>query len=252
MRMRLLVVAVFCVCMLSADVMYEMTVTTTTTSTLLKDTEMNHRVFIKDDAARVEETIVQPDSSEHVRIMIYRFDRGVIWTIDMDNKQYTETVLSDTDQDLGDMLELEPLFENPDVSINETGARKKIVGKDCKEVIITKAETSDSLDLEISTTLWVTQELDSCEEFVAFYRKIEALYDPLSYPEDSIEQTITARLPGEMHEVEGFILQSSRQMTISRCGLSICMRLESVFTKFDDKPITQMVFEIPPGFTLHE
>lgn len=253
MRMSLFVITVFCSCMLSADVMYEKTVTTTATSEMFPATEVRHRVFIKGDAARVEASIILSEQSELIHVKIYRFDRGVVWTLDMDNKQYTETALTDTVTIRDEVPEPEPLMDDPEITVTQTGATKTIVGKTCEEVIMLMAELSDSVKTELTVTMWVTQELDSCEELIAFNRRRGEMDNLLSYPAgEGREQTTATRLPIEMNAVKGFPLQVSDQMTISRGDMSMCMKTESVFTKLDDKPISQLVFEIPQGFTLQE
>ncbi len=255
MRLSLLAIAVFCVCWLSADVMYEKTVTTATTSELVQGTEIHHRVFIKGDAARVERSILHPEHGEITQVMIYRFDRGVVWNLDMDNRQYAETVLTDTVRDIETAPGPQPLMDDPEITVTETGNTKTIVGKTCEEVIISMAELSDSMKIEVTVTMWVTQELDSCEELIAFNQKRGEVDDLLSCPFPagaSREQTTAALLPIEMNAVKGFPLQVSDQMTMTFGDMSMCMKTESVFTKLDDKPISQLVFEIPYGFTLRE
>ena len=172
MRLSSLTTVLLFSCMLHADIMYEMTLTTTTASTLLTGAEMERRVFIKGDAARVEEIVSRPETGEQTRILIYRFDRGLVWTLDMDGKQYTETLLADTVVRIEGRDEPQPFFERPEISINRTGNKKTIVDKECEEVIISLIEVSDSLKTEQNITMWVTQELDSCEEFIMFHRKL--------------------------------------------------------------------------------
>ena len=252
MRLSLFVIMAFCGCMLSADVMYEKTFTTTTTGELLPASEVHHRVFIKGDAARVEMSIILSENIELTSVTIYRFDRGVVWNLDMDNKQYTETVLTDSLARSEQVPRTQPLMDDPEITVTETGATRTIVGKSCDEVIISMAELSDSVKTELTITMWVTQELDSCEELIKFDRKRGEIDDLLSHPGNGRVQTTAVRLPIETNTISGFPLQTSDRMTISSGDMSICMQSEYVFTKLDDKPISQMVFEIPPGFTLQE
>lgn len=246
-------VTVLCIgCALYADVMYEKTITTATTSTLVRGTEVNRRVFIKGEAARVEETLFHPDSGEYVSITIYRFDRGLVWTLDMDNRHYTETALEDTVLFSRDFGESEPLFQTPQITVQETGATKNIVGKKCEEVVVSVVEISDTMKTELNVTMWVTQELDSCEEFIMFHRKREEMGRVLSGTGAVVEQATYERLPKHMNAIEGFPLECHDLLTMSCDDMSMCFETNYLFTKLDDKPINQMVFEIPRGFTLHE
>ena len=252
MRLGSLVYALFVGFMLHADIMYEMTLTTTTASTLLAGAVVNKRVFIKGDAARVEETITHPDVGEQIHIMIYRFDRGVVWTLDMDSMQYTETVFADTAAGIDDRDSSVTFFEKPEVSIDRTDARKDIVGKECEEVIVSLVEISDSMKTEQSITMWVTQELDSCEEFIMFHRQHDDMVGRLSENNGIVEQTSQVRLPEQARAIEGFPLELHDRLTISSEDVSMYMETRYVYTKLDDKPISQLVFEIPYGFTLQE
>ncbi len=252
MRLGLLVSALFVGFMLHADIMYEMTLTTTTVGNLLAGAVVNKRVFIKGDAARVEETITHPNTGEQIRVMIYRFDRGVVWTLDMDSMQYTETVPADTAVKIDDEDEPEPFFEKPDVSIERTGASKDIVGKECEEVVVSLVEISDSLKTEQCITMWVTQELDSCEEFIMFHLRHDDMVSRLSGSTSIVEQTGQVRLPDQARAIAGLPLELHDRLTISSKDVSMYHETKYVYTKLDDKPISQMVFEIPLGFTLQE
>jgi hypothetical protein len=252
MRLGSLMTVLFVGCMLYADVMYEMTLTTTPTSELLGGTEVSKRVFIKGEAARVEETLFHPDSGEHIRITIYRFDRGLVWTLDMDDKHYTETALKDTVRLSGDIGESEPLFEAPEITVQKTGAAKDILGKECEEVMVSIVEKSDSVKTELKRTMWVTQELDGYEELIAFYGKREEAGRLLPGTGTIMDQATSERLPEHMHAIEGFPLECHDLLTMSCKGTDVCLQTNYLFTKLDDMPINQMVFETPHGFTLQE
>jgi hypothetical protein len=252
MRLGSLATAFFFGCMLYADIMYEMAKTTTTTSDLIPGTAVNARVFIKGDAARVEETIVDPDSSEHVSIMIYRFDRGVVWTLDMDNSQYAETVLADTVERSDRSTRSDTLSVVPHITVAQTGVTKDILGRTCEEVTVSIVQISDSMSTEVTRDLWVTQNLEGFEELISFHHKREEMGITPAGDVEILDRATCSRLSDHMKGMEGFPLESHELVTMRRDGMEISLEIRCQYTKLDDKPITQMVFEIPPGFTLHE
>ena len=74
----------------------------------------------------------------------------------------------------------------------------------------------------------------------------------LSDLEGIVEQTSRIRLPDPANEIEGFPLELHDRLTITSDNMSMSLDKKHVYTKLDDKPISQMVFEIPQGFTLQE
>lgn len=251
MKLGLLVILFFG-CGLHADVMYETTTTTTTSSDLVMGTQVSKRVFIKGKAARVEETASHSDNGEQTRIMIFRFDRGLIWTLDMDNNQYTETSQEDTVPRPGDIIESGILVEMPVITVQQTGSTKKILGRKCGEVVVSIVEMSDGWKTELTRILWVTQDLDGYEELSTFTCTPEDM--GIEQPDAGaiLDHATCAQLSEHMKAVEGYPLEYHDLLTMSCDEMKMSLEKKYIFTKLDNNPISPMVFEIPQGFTLQE
>ena len=125
----LLVILLLCSVSYS-DVMYEMT--TTTEGMLGMGSKAMMRVFVKGDQSRIEIASGSDSNDVENMVIITRLDKGVVWTLDDEQEEYTVTNISELkDTILVDASDL------PDVNVKATGNTKEILKNECEEYIIT-------------------------------------------------------------------------------------------------------------------
>lgn len=233
---------------LYGDVMYE-TFTKTEDMMGIDGSEIMSRMFIKGDYSRMEATSKSAMAGEVTSTVIVRFDTGVMWVLDSDNKQYSEIKLGEA---------TEPEIEKEDkeeteIVVEKTGKKKVILEKECEEVVVSMKIESDDGNMNFTQTLWVTKDIPCYEEINDFTKKLiekgvkSSSADILGGNQKSFEE-----FQKKIQEVEGFPLEHDMEMTVSSEEMSFSLKTHSTVTKIDDKPIDQKVFEIPEGYSLKE
>ena len=235
---------------LYGDVMYEMVVTTEGLLGMVSE-EITMRVFIKGDCSRMEMTTknamaAERDSEENI-IIITRLDKGVIWTLDDDNEEYSENKIDELTDSVA--IEEEGLkIEISEIKVEKTGNKKMILESECEEVVISMDIENDEDAMHLSQTMWVTQDVPGYEELDNFTKKMaEFNISPFSL-NASGEDEFTEQFREKINSVEGFPLEVSLLMTMDLLSFS----MKSLITNIDSIPIHNKVFEIPVGYSLRE
>lgn len=232
---------------LYADVMYEMTSTTEGMMGMKGETQM--RVFVKGDRSLTEMTADDAMAGGMSDTKIIRLDKGVIWSIDHENKEYTQFSLEEM---TGEPEESEePAMEMPEVKVISTGNKKKILNKDCEEIIVTMEAAGDEGSATFKQTMWVTKEVPGYKEIQEFQKHMSesglgssSMMGPNKKNYDEFQQKIS--------EIEGFPLEIIMEMSMGGGVMSFTMTTRSEVTKIETTPINDKVFEIPAGYSLKE
>jgi len=230
---------------LYGDVMYEMTMTSE--SPMGNNEETMWRVFIKGDYSRTETIAKSSMAGEMNVITITRLDKGVIWTLDPKSEQYIETKLG-----LGNNLEYEEAEEIiPDIKIEKTQRTKKILKKDCEEVIISMKTKSDEGCLNFVQTMWVSKDIPGYKEINDFNKKLEE-QSIASFTSGSMggNKKFLKELQTKISKIEGFPLETTTDMSMGTEEMAFTIKTQTIITKINTAPIQQKVFEIPKGYTL--
>jgi len=227
--------------------MYEMTSATEGMMGMKGETQM--RVFVKGDRSLTEMAADDAMAGSMSDTKIIRLDKGVIWSIDHENKEYTQYSLKEM---TGEPVESEePAMEMPEVKVVRTGNKKKILNKDCEEIIVTMEAAGDEGSATFKQTMWVTNEIPGYKEIQDFQKHMSesglgssSMMGPNKKNYDEFQQKIS--------EIEGFPLEMIMEMSMGGGVMSFTMTTRSEVTKIETTPINDKVFEIPAGYSLKE
>lgn len=234
------------------DVMYEMI--TTSEGMMGMGGESMMRVFVKGDYLRTETTSKSPMTGETTDITIIRLDKRAIWKLDPEEKEYTETKIERLEELKQQASpEEEVKVETPEIKVDKTGEKKKILNKDCEKIVISMDATSEEGVMTFTQTMWVTKEIPGFHEITNFNKKMSDL---------GISQSSATMMGGHKEsyeelqkktsDIEGFPLELDLDMTMGAEEMMFSINMHSIVTNFDTKPIDNKVFEIPAGYTLKD
>ncbi len=229
--------------LLYGDVMYEML--TTTEGMMGMGGETLVRNFIKGAWIRTETITRNPLLGEVTNISIVRMDKNVVWILDKDKKEYSEIPL-------GAGEDIEPVDSAgiiPEISIQRCGEKKTILKSECEKYIISMKAQSKEGAIILTQTLWVTKDLPGYEEITELGRRLGILARNMGQNQLlGIDRESLRRLQEKISAIEGFPLTTELDFIIPQEEESLSFKTRSEVTKIDTVPISDKVFEIPPGY----
>jgi len=234
---------------LYGDVMYEM-MTTTEGLMGMGGGETLISVFIKDDCSRTEMVMRDSMVSEMKNVFITRLDKGVIWTLDMDNEQYSEMKLGEETEKVEG--EEETSAAMPEITIEKTGKKKVLLGKECEEVVVSMKVEDAEGSMNFTQTMWNTKDITEYKEITEFNKKMTEMGMKSSKSGMMADKKSFEEFQKKIDKIEGFPLELDLEVTMASEQMSFSMKTNTVVTKIDNKPINQKVFEIPAGYSLKE
>ncbi len=245
---RFVLLFVFCIS-LFGDVMYEM-VTTTEGMMGMGGGETKTRVFIKNDLQRTEIASEDQVRGETRSILITRFDKGVMWTLDPENKQYSELKFGEN-LGTGKAEHGEEARELvlPEIKVETTGKKKVLLNKECEEVVVSMKVEDDEGSMEFAQTMWVTKDIPGYKEISDISEKMTELGLKSSQQGMMEDQKFAEEFQKKIQDIEGFPLEFAMEITMGTEEMSFSIKTHSLVTKVDKKPISQKIFEIPAGYT---
>jgi len=248
---RFTLMFIWCVS-LFGDVMYEM-VTTTEGMMGMAGGETKTSVYIKDDYQRTEMVSEDQMKGEMKTILITRFDKGVIWTLDPENKEYSEIKF---DEGLGAEKakegEEEREFATPEINVERTGKKKVLLNKECEEVIVSMKVADDEGSMDFTQAMWVTKDIEGYEEINDFSKKMTDLGLASTSLGMMRDQKSAEEFQKKIQDIGGFPLEFIMEIAMGTEEMQFSMKMHTMVTKIDKKPISQKLFEIPEGYTLQE
>lgn len=247
MRLLCITLLVCFASMLYGDVMYEMV--STSEGMMGMKGETNMRIFVKGDRSLTEMTAEDPMAGSMTDIKIIRLDKGVIWSIDHDKKEYTETSITATQQAPEEAEEDIPM---PNLNVVVTGEKKKILNKDCEQVIVTMDVEDEEGAMTFKQTMWVAKDIAGYEEIRDFQKQMSDLDYSASSAMMGANKKHYEDFQKKISEIEGFPLEIDMEMIMGAEGMSFSFLTHSEVTKIETKPINSKVFEIPAGYSLKE
>lgn len=249
MKLHRFILVLFLGFFLYGDVMYDMS-TTTEGMMGMGGGETTMSVFIKGDRSRTEMTSTSPMAGEQTSVIITRLDKGVIWTLDIDNEQYSEMKLGGEIE--GITGEEEALDKVPKITVERTGKKKVVLGKECEEVVVSMKVEDEQGDMSFTQTMWITKDIQCYEEIMEFNKKMTEMGMKSSNTGMMANRKSFEEFQEKIGEIRGFPLEVDMDITMGGTGMSFSMKTHSVVTKIDAKPINNKVFEIPAGYSLKE
>ncbi len=238
----------FFVSILYADVMYEMTSTTAGMMGMKSETHM--RVFVKGDRSFTEMTGEAPTSGNVSDTRIIRLDKGVMWSIDHENKQYTEydfKEMAAAPEDSGGQD-----MEMPEVKVIKTEEKKDILKKECEQVIVSMESKGEDGNVTFKQTMWVTKDIPGYKEIQDFQQRIIEVGLGSSSAAMGHNRKNYEDFQKKISAIEGFPLEIDMEITMAGEGMSFTMSTHSEVTKVETTPISDKVFEIPATYSLQE
>ena len=229
-----------------ADVMYEMV--STSEGMMGMKGETNMRIFVKGDRSLTEMTAENPMGGTMTDTKIIRLDKGVIWAIDHEKEQYTEIAIA---KEQPAMDESEEEIAMPDLKVVRTGEKKKILNKECEEVIVTMNIDDEEGTTKLKQTMWVTTDMPGYKEIQDFQKHMTGSGSMSSSMMRGNKKTFE-EFQKKTAEIEGFPLEIDMEMTMGAEGMSFSFLTHSEVTKIETNPISDKVFEVPAGYSLQE
>jgi hypothetical protein len=227
-----------------ADVMYEMV--STSEGMMGMKGETNMRIFVKGDRSITEMTADDPTGGKMTDTKIIRLDKGVIWAIDHEKKTYTEIAIEQEKPSVGTS---EEEIAMPDIKVVRTGETKKILNKDCEEVIVTMDIENEEGATKLEQTMWVTTDFPGYKEIQEFQSHMSGSGSMSSSMMGGNKKTFE-EFQKKTSEIEGFPLEIDMEMIMGAGGMSFSFLTHSEVTKIETNPISDKVFEIPAGYSL--
>ncbi len=247
---RFTLILILCVS-LFGDVMYEMV--TSTEGMMGMGGETKTSVYIKDDYQRTEMVSEDQMQGETKSVLITRFDKGVIWTLDPENKEYSEIKF---DEGLGvekaEEGEGEREFAAPEITVERTGKKKVLLDKECEEVIVSMKVDDDEGSMNFTQAMWVTKDIAGYKEISDFSKRMTELGFTTSSQRMMRDQKSAEEFQKKIQDIGGFPLEFTMEIHMGTEEMQFSMKMHTMVTKVDKKPISQKLFEIPEGYALKE
>lgn len=248
---RFTLILIFCVS-LFGDVMYEM-VTTTEGMMGMAGGETKTSVYIKNDYQRTEMISEDQMQGETKTVLITRFDKGVIWTLDPANKEYSEIKLDEgLSVEEAEKGEGEREFATPAITVERTGKKKVLLDKECDEVIVSMMVDDEEGSMNFTQAMWVTKDIAGYKEISDFSKRMTELGFTTSSQGMMRDQKSAEEFQKKLQDIEGFPLEFTMEINLGAEEMQFSMKMHTMVTKVDNKPMSQKLFEIPEGYTLKE
>jgi len=243
--MKKFFVLIFLCSSIYADVMYEMETTSQGMMGMGEGITVI-RNFIKGDRMRTELKTKSPMLGEIEKFTIIRLDKGVVWVLDNENKEFSEiplnTVLAETSAaETQDIL--------PEIKIEKFDETKAILKIICDKYVISMNIKSNNDDLQIIQTMWLGTDFSGYNEIMAFNKKIlNNITEPSII---GFDKKVIKELQKRISETNGFPLEIEFSLNMQNQGMEILLKTKSIIKKISTVPISDKVFEIPEGYQLN-
>jgi hypothetical protein len=224
-----------------ADVMYEME-TTTKGMAGMADGITITRNFIKGEWMRTEIKSENNLLGSIEKIIITRLDKGVIWLLDKEKKEYIEMPIN-----LDAIRTFSDSFKTlPEIKIEKMDETKTILKIECKKYQISAEINSPEGSFNLRHTLWVGKNFPGYNDIMAFNNKMQGSIGDIDIP--GIDNKVLKEVKKKVSEIDGFPMEMELIINMGEEGMEI--RSTSTITKISTVPISDRVFDIPEGYNL--
>ncbi len=240
--MKKIVAIMFIFSFIYGDVMYEME---TRTSGKLSAVEQitTTRNFIKGDRMRTEIKSCSPGMDNLTFVSITRFDKGIVWFLNTDKKEYMEIRLVDEGsvQVSGDTINT-----IPELKIEKSGESKEILNIKCEKYFLSIDINSGNEKTKITQTMWIGNNFPGYTEIKRFNKRI--LESNYGTDNSGATNQLIEKLRRKISEIDGFPLELEIILKIKSENEEVEMKTSSIIKKISTVPISDRVFEIPDGY----
>lgn len=243
--MNRIFILIFFITNIFADVMYEME-RTSQGFTLMEEEMTLIRNFIKGDLMRTEIKTKTSITEEVEKIMILRPDKGIVWIIDNEHKEYSEFPLKSDSTEVQTAKISEILSE---IKIEKLKESKEILKINCDKYTVSLTYKSDNDTIEMLQTMWVGKDFVGYDEIMGFNKK---MLNTINFPSiPCIDNKIIKEFQKSISEIDGFPLELELNLKMQNHELDISLLTRNIVKKISTVPISNKVFEIPEGYQLN-
>lgn len=243
--MNRIFILIFFITNIFSDVMYEME-RTSQGFTLMGEETTHIRNFIKGDLMRTEIKMKHPILGKIERITIVRLDKGIVWILDNEHKEYSEFPLKSDSTEIQTAKIPEIL---PAIKIEKLKESKEILKINCDKYTVSLTYKSDNDTIEMLQTIWLGKDFVGYDEIMGFNKK---MLNTINFPSvPGIDNIIIKEFQKSISEIEGFPLELELNLKMQNQELDISLLTRNIVKKISTVPISNKVFEIPEGYQLN-
>jgi hypothetical protein len=235
--------------LLNADIMFE-TVTKTDGMLGLGVSQINSRSFFKSDRSRIETSAQDPAAGSISLIIITRLDLKVIWILNPDLKTYTETRIEDFRA--GDQVPADSLDVVPELTVEKTGKKKKILDQECEEVLATMKIPAGDGSISLDQVIWLASDIPGYQELFEYGLKVRELGLSSGLLTNNVQDDHLREFQEKVSNIYGFPMEWSLDMVMGGGEVNFNMKTNYVVTSYACAPINNNVFDLPPGYELQK
>jgi len=237
------------VSLLHSDLMFE-TVTKTAGLVGMIVPEINSRSFFKSDRSRIETSTSDTTMGSISMIIITRLDLKVIWILNPEQRTYTETRIEDFRT--GEQLPAESLDVLPELTVEKTGKKKKILDKECEEVLATMKIPYDDGTISLNQAIWLTSDIPGYQSLFEYGMKVRELGLSAGLLQNNAQDNKMREFQEKVSNIYGFPLEWSLDMVMGDGEMNFSMKTDYIVTSYACAPISNNVFDLPPGYELQK
>jgi len=247
----LLILFMFIAVPLSADLFYQMDITTQTMGITVTTTQ---RTYIQGDKMRQETWLklpesMQPPPTPTTQITITRLDKRVLWQLNELTKTYKETPLTALLSQTTPLAE--SLFKHMDLDIQNLGpdtvhtypCTKLQLTLTFKQLPPSLQQTFDKLQL----TLWIGQP-PGWQEYSSFYDKYRSITGTSNWQPllgTSLDPSVQRKLDAATKDIQGMPLKLHTAIYSQNTILS---SLDGELVQLSTDKLSPSLFELPAGY----
>ncbi|MCX7994324.1 MAG: DUF4412 domain-containing protein [candidate division WOR-3 bacterium] len=239
--MKKFLLAVLFFSVIYGDVMYEIE-TKTSGPSEWGEVCMAVRNFLKRDKMRIEIKSEGQSKDTQTLTTIFRIDRGVIWILNTDKKEFTEIALKDElptiNPDTNSVLS--------DLKIERTQEKKHILKIECEKYIVSLKVDSGEEKFEVNQVMWVARDFVGYSEIKEFNKRAQDYISQYTPP--GLENRLLKNLQKRILEIDGIPLEVDARVRIENDKENLEINISSIFRKISTVPISDRVFEIPEDY----
>ncbi len=226
------------------DLMYETTLKTDGPD----GTETTARNFYKNDRSRIETTVRNSDGSVSSVIVITRLDKNVIWVLNPSTRTYTEDSIKNLSSEKSSQIVSS--LPGSECTIEQSGHVRKILDRNCEEVIAAMSYIDGTDHIRVSQSLWLTSDLPGYEDLFAYRMKIKELSLSPYLSVMALNDEKLKTFHEQVGNIYGFPMEWRLKADYRERDTEYSITISYSVTKYACAPISSNVFEIPSNYLL--
>ena len=246
-----LLLLLFMTTTLSADLFYQMDITTQTMGITVTTTQ---RTYIQGDKMRQETSVKLPESMQTpaipiTQITITRLDKRILWQLNETTKTYKETPLTTLLPQTSTMAE--SLFKYMELDVQNLG-QETVNNYKCNKLQLTLTFKKLPRDLpqifdKIQLTLWIGQP-QGWQEYSSFYDKYRSITGSSNWQTflgTSVDPSVQRKLDAATKDIKGIPLKLHTDVYFRNTVLS---SVDGEIVQLSTGKLSPSLFELPEGY----